>query len=765
MLLSKVNFCVLLFFINVINAWADVTFEKEVETNLTYSGEQIVYARKPFRGKIYAFISAKKKCRINVHVSKNGVNWEDKNDDINVEENNSNGTSIFSVITTADKIIVIFRCANSYYIVRIGDNLMWSIPEEIKFSDFPTEAVPAVYSGSLLFLNSEFEKFILICEKARKNGESDEGSDNVLYFAPFSEIQLLGRCKLSFDEGKIWKDGVTNLFGDESYNQVKEINLTENHGKLVAKVTYVANDEKEITSMVLLCNHLYKNDFFFDYFKLHIPNEYTLENYEIVNSYNLAILKGKNGGYLHPSFVYNLGETFEPVSMYEGKDEEHVRLTGTDFQFVAWSNIVVYLFYLEIDGKTKLVKINTPVRKAGCEITQEEGKNKEYTSTYSFKNIQGQKICKISSSEIETTEDGLYKLFYVKVPNNVSLKKECFLFSFNKELDKKFHTKIIKKRVSKKVSNEIEMELFFPLYYTTFLYNHKRTYCQLSNNYQIVVHFDYLRNVLDLNYTQENDSIAIYSGDNIVHAKRRHNKNSNFAFPKGTYITSFLPFEIEYIVSNFISKNMNTTITLPHGSPRKLEFISGGHKHFYYGVDLADASPNYADKPYKVTLESTTEEHDQLTNVGKVSKKVDVIVSNFSGDSKIIGLTCPVSTNLEGFQCFDNVYIKRGILVKIEDLFGSNNIFVIPKRKLFTPGGEEVLESLLHLNSHNMEELRKEKSIFHFYCECYIHNELVKVNYYISAYYNESFVKEEITKGEQSAIINKHIAGGEKRMG
>ncbi|ANQ09044.1 Uncharacterized protein PCOAH_00032520 [Plasmodium coatneyi] len=771
---------------------ADVTLEGEFESKLGYNDEQIVYSKKHFKGSIYAFVPVKGKCAINVQASTDGVEWEN-NSNIEVQDGVA-GATIFSVFTTDDAVIVIFRCSNMYYIAKRGEENFWKNIKQVSFSDFPVDAIPAVYSGSYLLMNSEYEKFILVCAREDPNGSYSD-SESEVKAVPFSELQLLGRCKFSFDGGDTWREGVTRIYSDElnsdelssddALENVKEVNipaevevklevqatteesqqgaspgngihisLTQMGGKLAIKAVNIKNDIESTKTVILLCNSLYKNDLYCDKVKLQINEEYVLHTYEMVNGYHMAVLREKNGTHIVPSFVYNLGETFEPILHYKiGKHREDKSDVGggspldrTTFEFVLAKGDMIYLFSNTLGEETKVIKINAPKRKAGCEVLPDEETNKRYSHTFSIQNMQNDRICKMATSELGTTDDGLFKSFYVSLPKGVSLNSDCFTFSFSKELKGEYHTTVVKKANPDDATDEGEVQFYFPLYYTKFLYNYKKTSCTLSNGLKVALEFDYLRNILDLNYSDENDVIKISRNDIVVHAKRRYvPEKGGDIFPSGTYINAYLPFEKEYVISNFVPKGVNqiSTITLPHGAVRKLHFLQGGEVLPYDGIDLSNVSPNYK----------------KLTKYELNRKTIDVIISNFKSDEKIIGLVCPVSSEDEGLTCFDKVYLQKGVLQNVEFVFGSNDIFVIPQRRLLRPGGKEAMESLLYLNKRNVDKLKKEKHIIHFFCECKGNEdtESVHVNYYISAHYDDEFVKAQVGKPGGSAFINGHI--------
>ncbi|SCO73446.1 6-cysteine protein [Plasmodium vivax] len=788
----------LLPFFKSLPSCADVSLAGEFQSKLAYDGGQIVYSKKPFKGSIYAFSPIKGKCAISVKATTDGVEWESKS---NIEvEDGVGGATIFSLFTT-DEITAIFRCSNVYYIAKMGGENFWKNIKQVTFSDFPVDAIPAVYSGSYLLMNSEYEKFILVCSREDPNG-SERSSDGEVKAVPFSELQLLGRCKFSFDEGNTWKEGATRMYsdelsnddggedstelsGDNTWESVKEVNisaeedvkledqvkeksqqgappshatqlsLTQMGGKLAIKAVNVRNGGSSSKTVILVCNSLYKNDLYCDKMKLQINDKYILHTYEVVNGYHMAVLREKNGTHLVPSFVYNLSETFEPILHYkseknrEGKSDvgEGNPLDKAAYEFVSGKGEVVYLFCHTVGGHNKVIKINAPERKPGCEVLPDGEANKGYSHTFSIQNMQNERICKVPTSELGTTQDGFFKVFYVTLPKGVSLNGDCFTFSFSKELKSEYHTAVVRRANGGSAPHEGEAQFYFPLYYSKFLYNYKKTYCTLSNGLKIAVEFDYIRNILDLNYADENDVIKIGSNDTVVHAKRRYvQEKGGDVFPRGTYLNSYLPFEKEYVISNFVPEGVNQTssIVLPHGAVRKLHFVQGGEVLPYDGIDLLAISPNYK----------------KLTKYEMNRKSIDVIVSNFKSEEKIIGLVCPVSSQDEGLTCFDKVYLQKGgRLHNIGFVFGSNDIFVIPQRRLLRPGGKEAMESLLYLNKRNVDKLKKEKQIIHFSCECKggEGTEPVHVNYYVSAHYDYEFVKAQVGKPGGSAFVNGHL--------
>ncbi|SOV81561.1 6-cysteine protein [Plasmodium sp. gorilla clade G3] len=709
------------------NTLANVTSEAKVETKLSYSKDvDIVYGHREFKGGVYAFLGYDN-CTIQVHKTENGIEWEKKNE-VKISGNNSIAT-VYSIFTTEQKMILIFKCDNKFYITQCGEGLEWSSPTLIYVSNLTSiDTTPAVYSGSLLSMNNDFEKYILFCENHSQN------YINVRDQEYMKEIRLLGKCILSFDEGSTWKDELMNLYSDEGYTKINTLRLSDYGGKILVKGTNAQNLDKAIQSLVLLCSNLHDGKLFCGLPTIRFTKDISVENMTYLNTYHLAIVKNQNK--LQLVFTYDLFETFDPQYL-------NIEFTGDSHYFVLAHEQKVYLFYRGNDKKINVIKIKTPPRKIGCELNTNDTVNKIYTYTYKYiyNNNLSPKTCKVPSSHLKYSSDGLYKLFEVRLPKDIKLTDNCFRYSFLSDLNRKYYTTIIKTRTIKKLEDYVEVQFQFPIYYTKFLYNYKSTYCILSNNYRIVVEFDYIHNHIDLDFPFDTDTVNLYSNDSVTHAFRNNTDElQKHNFPKGTYMTSYFIYEKEYIISNYIENNFSTSFTILTQTQMNVNFIAGGQKYIYEGIDLADSSPNY-----KLSLSSVP-----------ASQNVDIFVSKFD-NNKTLGFVCPVKSSYDGLNCFDNVYIKNKTLVKIEYLFGGNDIFVVPQRRIYKPEGT-AMETLLYLNDNNVKKLKDDKTIIHFYCECNVNNNVVKVNYYISPFYDEYSIKQEMSKEDQEKlIINKRI--------
>ncbi|CAC9699243.1 6-cysteine protein [Plasmodium sp. DRC-Itaito] len=716
------------------NTLANVSSEQKVETNLSYKEDgDVVYGHREFKGSVYAFLGYDK-CTIEVHKTVNGIDWEKKTD-IKISGNNTIAT-VYSIFTTEQKMILIFKCDNKYYITQNQEGLEWSDPKLINVSNLTsTDSTAAVYSGSLLSMNNDFEKYILICENHSQN------YTNVIDQEYMKEIRLLGKCIISFDEGNTWKNELMNLYSDEGYTKINTLRLSDYGGKILVKGTNVQNLDKKIRSIILLCSNLHEWKLFCGLPTIRFTKDISVENMTYLNSYHLAILKNQNK--LQLAFTYDLFETFDPQYL-------NTEFNGDFHEFVLAHDKMVYLFFHGKDKKINVIKIKTVQRKIGCELNTNDTVNKIYTYTYKYiyNNNLSPKTCKVPSSHLKYSSDGLYKLFEVRLPKDIKVTDNCFRYSFLSDLNSKYHTTIIKTRSIKKLEDYVEVQFHFPIYYTKFLYNYKSTYCVLSNNYRIVVEFDYIHNHIDLDFPFDTDTVNLYSNDSVIHAFRNNtNETHKHNFPKGTYMTSYFSYEKEYIISNYIENKFSTTFTILTQTKMNVNFIPGGQKYIYEGIDLTDSSPNY-----ELSLSSVPD-----------NQNVDIFVSKFD-HNKTLGFVCPVKSSYDGLNCFDNVYIKNKTLVKIEYLFGGNDIFVVPQRRIYKPEGT-AMETLLYLNENNVKKLKDDKSIIHFYCECNVNNKLIKVNYYISPFYDENSIKQEIRKKDQEKhIINKSIPKNENEI-
>ncbi|ETW34379.1 hypothetical protein PFTANZ_04869 [Plasmodium falciparum Tanzania (2000708)] len=663
------------------NTLANVTFKQKVQTNLSHDkngdivyGHRefkggIVYGHREFKGGIYAFLGYDN-CTIEVNKTVNGIDWNEKKD-VKVSGNN-NIAVVYSIFTSEEKMILIFKCDNKFYITKYGKEFKWSDPKVIDVSNvIGTNTTPAVYSGSLLSMNNDFEKYILVCENHSQN------YINVVDQEYMREIRLLGKCMLSFDEGNNWKNEVMNLYSDEGYTKINTLRLSDYGGKILVKGTNAQNLNQTIRSIILLCSNLHDWKLFCGLPTIRFRKDISVENLTYLNTYHLAIVKNEDK--LQLAFTYDLFETFDPQYL-------NTEFNGVSHYFVLAPDEMVYLFYHGNEKKNYVIKIKTVPRKIGCELNTNDTVNTIYTYTYKYiyNNKLSAKTCKVPSSHLKYSSDGLYKLFEVRLPKDIKVTENCFRYSFLSDLNKKYHTTIIKTRVINKLEDYVEVQFHFPIYYTKFLYNYKSTYCVLSNNYRIVVEFDYIRNHIDLDFPFDTDTVKLYSNESVTHAFRNNTEKTHVhKFPKGTYMTSYFSYEKEYVISNYI-------------------------------------------------------------------------------DEQFFGFVCPVKSSYDGLNCFDNVYIKNKTLVKIEYLFGENDIFVVPQRRIYKTEGT-AMESLLYLNNNNVKKLIDDKSIIHFYCECNVNNNVIKVNYYISPFYDENSIKQEINKKDQEIpMINKTIPQDEK---
>lgn len=714
------------------NTLANVTFEQKVQTNLSHDKNgDIVYGHREFKGGIYAFLGYDN-CTIQVNKTVNGIDWNEKKD-VKVSGNN-NIAVVYSIFTSEEKMILIFKCDNKFYITKYGKEFKWSDPKVIDVSNvIGTNTTPAVYSGSLLSMNNDFEKYILVCENHSQN------YINVVDQEYMREIRLLGKCMLSFDEGNNWKNEVMNLYSDEGYTKINTLRLSDYGGKILVKGTNAQNLNQTIRSIILLCSNLHDWKLFCGLPTIRFRKDISVENLTYLNTYHLAIVKNEDK--LQLAFTYDLFETFDPQYL-------NTEFNGVSHYFVLAPDEMVYLFYHGNEKKNYVIKIKTVPRKIGCELNTNDTVNTIYTYTYKYiyNNKLSAKTCKVPSSHLKYSSDGLYKLFEVRLPKDIKVTENCFRYSFLSDLNNKYHTTIIKTRVINKLEDYVEVQFHFPIYYTKFLYNYKSTYCVLSNNYRIVVEFDYIRNHIDLDFPFDTDTVKLYSNESVTHAFRNNTEKTHVhKFPKGTYMTSYFSYEKEYVISNYIEKPFSTTFTILTQTQMNVHFMAGGQKYKYEGIDLTDSSPNY-----ELSLNSLSD-----------SQNVDIFVSKFD-NNKTIGFVCPVKSSYDGLNCFDNVYIKNKTLVKIEYLFGENDIFVVPQRRIYKTEGT-AMESLLYLNNNNVKKLIDDKSIIHFYCECNVNNNVIKVNYYISPFYDENSIKQEINKKDQEIpMINKTIPQDEK---
>ncbi|CRG93999.1 6-cysteine protein, putative [Plasmodium gallinaceum] len=694
-------FLVVLFFLKVKNAYGDLTFEDTKITNLEFpSNNKIVYTSVNFKGKIYAFkIESDEKCTIKVHKTTDGTEWE-SSEEIKKNEINKKPT-IFSIFVTKDKLIVIFRCTK-YYIAIAEEDLTWSL-KEIGNSGFNENDVPAFYSGPLVHIRSEREKFIMMCIKKTETDTHAQAEVNILG----TPSNLLGRCKISYDEGVNWEDTM-NIYNSQKLLNNEELRLTIIGGNIFVKVRNQTEEE-------FSCSFMHKNDIYCTSFKPKLANDYTLQNYEEINNYYFSIAKKSEE--LYPCAIYNSNETFQP--------DTNRKFNDSHYEFVLANETKVFLFYRKDDNKVHVIKINIPERKRGCELTTDNASNKAYT--YGFADIDSKKTCVVPTSEIETTKDGLYKVFYFKHPQKVTVNEDCFSHVFDAADSNKKKTTLIKKKIVKNEENLTEIEFFFPVNHSNFVFNHSHVYCTFSDESRIDVNFNDLRNLTDLSKIQGGGPISVYTEDILVFKTSADYPNNTYQLPNGSYLFSLSSDSNGYVISNVIPSDSTTSLPYGESDTKQVKFIHGGNAYTYEGIDLTGASPNY-----KVVDTKITE-----------NKTIDVIVTDL-GIEKTIGLVCPVS-GAEDFVCFDKVYNNNDKLVRIEDVFNSEDIFVVPHKSLYN-ANIKVLETILHLNKRNIDKLKDDQSDIHFYCKCNVNNHSVKVYYHISAHHSKEHIQNELTR-------------------
>ncbi|CRH00717.1 6-cysteine protein, putative [Plasmodium relictum] len=696
-------FFVLLLSLKVKYSCGEVTFENTTVTNLEFpETDKIFYTNVSFKGKIYAFkISNDENCTITVNKTSDGTTWENTNE-IKKEEENNNPT-IFSIFVKENKLIVIFRC-QKYYIAKAEETLVWSL-KEIEYTGFDENALPVFYSGPMVYINIE-EKIIMFCMKKTTGDNNIKAQTKILD----TNAYLLIRCAISNDEGLKWENA-TNIYTSKEINDKEEIRLSKFEGKLLVKVS------KETLGEYFLCDMMHQNNIYCISIMPKIYNTYSLKNLEEVNNYIFSV--AKKGKYFYPCVIYNRDEVFKP--------NENNKIEGSNYEFIFANKSNVFLFYGKSDNKVHVIKITAPTRKMGCELTENNQSNKKYT--YAFTGISNKKVCEVPSSEIGTTEDGSYKIFYVKLPHNIELTSDCFSFPENGVNETK--TILVKKNINDSKTSEKEIEFFYPVNHIKFLFA-GYVYCILSNNYEISLKFDDMRNFTDISYIEDDSPFSVYSNDILVFPSSKNYPTNTYNLPKGSYSFSLDNYINYYVISNLISSESTTNLPSGGNETKSVRFIKGGKSYSYEGIDLTDSSPNY-----KLVNTNITED-----------KTIDVIIAEFN-DEKTVGLVCPLSQ--ENFECFHKVYNNSEELVRIEEVFDSEDIFVFPTKLLYK-GDETALETILHLNKRNVDKLNHDKNIVHFHCRCQVNNHSVKVYYHISAHHNEEFIQNELNSQRNVAI-------------
>lgn len=740
--------------------------EDAVRTNIVYNAEiPVHYLSVDFKEHLYIFsVDYFVNEGFSVVVSRSGDNgktWSDDNDAIISPTGHRCET--YSVYVINNKLVLFFYSLNNY-VVTSEDGLEWTKPEKIDLSNFYGEAL--YISGTSADIFGDGKKYVYICTKKLQE--------------PYYDMKIKAKCIISDDEGKTWNRNKyihVEAVGREVY--AEKAFFFQNSLYLVASV----DEKKEL----FVCSELNKTDIHCTHMDLEQMNPYTIEEVGVISN-NLSFIVRNEQNEFFFAIAYDgihlvIQEKQLPSGygfiIVEAKDD-----TGSVFIWHNWEVDVII-----IKGFV--------ARKAGCEIVNSENENRMYYNAFLPDATKEDSYhCKMSYLNSETSDDGLYKLFYVRVNKETQFNDNCFAYSFYTKIEErkkrdilqlnmlrtiKNNTKIIQIRNITNVENVDNMKdivFYFPVEFGKFFFNGLMTKCSSTDKkLNIYFKFDNLRHTLKVISTVKhvNDTSKILTHLKTVNNVKpeatinyMHSENNaplsnysihdnmvvkfsecpipvttqNYDLPKGTYIIKENKCSVEYLITNYIPEQVSINYTQSiFGSinTMSIQTTVGGEKYKYEGVDFTNSSPNYV--PLKEEF--------------KDAKKINVVVANFSSE-RTIGLICPLVDTAENFDCFDEVFNEKEKLVTIQSLFKKQKVFVIPKRKILNTN-ENGVETLLYMDNLLIKEMRQHMSTVSFTCKCKVQQQIMHIHYIISPYYERSYIINKFLNGKTELLQDEHV--------
>lgn len=731
--------------------------ENAVRTNIVYNAEiPVRYLSVHFKEHLYIFsVDYFVNEGASIVVSRSGDNgktWLDDNDAIMSPDDHRCET--YSAYVINNKLVLFFYSLHNY-MVTSEDGLRWTKPEKISLPHFYGETL--YISGTPADVFGDGKRYVYICSKK-------------LPELPY-DTKIKAKCILSDDEGKKW-------------NRTKYIYIEGNGRDIYAEKAFFYQNSLYLVAVVdekkelFFCSELNKTDVHCTPVKLEQMNSYTIEEVGVISNNLSFIVKNEES------------EVFFATA-YDGINvmiQEKELPAGYGFTIVETKDYTSSVFiWQQWDVDVTIIK-GFVARKAGCEIPNSENENRVYENAFLPDNTKEDSYsCKMSYLSSETSDDGLYKLFRVRVGKETQFSSNCFTYSFYTDREEKQkldtmqantlgtlkkNTRIIQMRNVENVDNLDNMKdiiFYFPVHFGNIFFNGMRTKCSSTDKkFHIYFKFDNLRHTLKVTSTVKrvNHTSIIHTDVKTVN-KVKHEVTTNFTdshniptlsdysvhdnmvvnfsecpkpittqnyyLPKGTYVIKENKCSVGYLITNFIPQQFSINyIQSAFGlvNTMSIQTTVGGEKYKYEGVDFTNTSPNYV--PLKEEF--------------KNAKKINVVVANFSSE-RTIGLICPVVDTTEHLDCFDEVFNENEKLVKIHSLFKKRKVFVIPKRKILNRDGDGV-ETLLYMDNLLIKEMRQDMSVVSFTCKCKIQQDVIHIRYIISPYYERSYIINKFVNGK-----------------
>lgn len=254
------------------------------------------------------------------------------------------------------------------------------------------------------------------------------------------------------------------------------------------------------------------------------------------------------------------------------------------------------------------------------------------------------------------------------------------------------------------------------------MYNELSTKCSTKDNIKIVeVHINDIHRTFGLGPDGTDTVYNLNALDLVTVPKSCEFKiegKYTHVWPKGTSYIKLNEEILFYQLPEHIPEEEVINYTRYCGNGKSnitVNFLQSGKKVNYTGLDFANVSINYSREVGNITSNRT----------------LYVVVANFTGET-ILGMTCPVSSDVTDNACFFNMYQNESP-VQFKDVFERNEAYVFSTRYLYNECRKSVVESLLKLNRSYIERLKSENKTISFACKCQV-NEVanVTVNYFMA---------------------------------
>lgn len=726
------------FLLFAITCYADVpsSIAESVKTDLMLSHVSTIhftemsFKNKLFRFSVYPLRKDGRSIDISIG-SSDGMRWTE-----NREVIGHPGTEMIHVYSTfvINNELYLFFYAGKNYMTKTDDGIHWDLLLETFKGDFSNTITT---SGYPVDLYGNGKKYIFVCTRMVKDAHKHKTRK--------------GECAFSSDKGKTWMMKYVHLTDEYIHSYI--LKIFYHNGSLHALVTSDDGEKKyvfgcsESSNRYILCGTL--------------ELKY-LKNYEIMNV-------SSTFGYL--TMILKSGDDYFRSVSYDGKRADDIEQipNGQFHEIITTDNYSGLILY---ETGTDIFMIRNHYRfhdrKAGCQATENYGKNNLYT--HRFYPTSKKFSCYINYTECEDLDDGEFKTFYALIPASLSIDEDCFNYNYLGGVIEKSNTQIIKIKQTLKggrLGNFKEIQFYFPTSHANLFFNKNTTRCSTTNGkYVISFSFNNIKRTTRINsefktndesYDLDTSYFSLYdvtthplngpieskhmlnAGDFINFSSRlRSDKPENFKLPNGSYLISSKGGVSKFMISNYIPRNVGMEYSQTYQGITKItkmDFADRGDIIPYIGYDFTNTSPNYVYMrddihwgPYKVVL---------LTDFYQ---------------PQILGLVCP-NNNLVRFTCFDEVIDQHSRIVKIDSLFGKNSVFLAPKIFMTSEKENYVIESRLYLNSQVVDEMIEKKAVVSFSCRCAVKENAVAVKYIIAPTYTEEYIHRKQANGTLNSIL------------